>query len=176
MSGYGSDVGMDRSSRPEKRGRVYLSWVLFVISGLLFLVVAVLWYRDRESQPDAIAPPTSVPGMNSAIHVKQALEAQGLTVAFAQGGGRTEELSVAGQYLTVDDVPLYVFIYPRGAARRETETAGVDLSPMVIRNTRGTPVAGGPPTVSFGSNVVAVLYGGSEELTAKVKAAIEGLP
>ena len=162
--------------RPARTTRTYVSWALFALSVALFVLVAVLWYRDRDSGSKEPVPPTSIPGQNEAIHVKQALEAQGLKVAFAPGGGRSETLSVAGQLFDVDGEQLYVFIYPEGTAQREDETTGVELSGITVVNTRGTPVPGGPPAVFAGSNVVGVLYGSSEEIAGKVQKAIEGLP
>jgi hypothetical protein len=162
-------------AKPVRTGRTYLSWALFALSAALFIAVALLWYQGRgdDNQP---APVPKTPGQNEAINVKQALEAQGLKVTFAQGGGRSNELSVAGQLFDVDGGQLYVFIYPQGPDQREGDTTEIDPADMTIVNTRGTPVAGGPPKVSIGSNVVAVLYGGSDETATKVQRAIEGLP
>lgn len=165
-------------ARPNARARrrAYLSWALLGLSALLFVAVAVLWYRDRESEPKVPPPPTSVPGQNQAIHVKNALEAQGLKTAFAPGGGRSPELSVAGQLFDVDGEQLYVFIYPEGPDQLAEDTAGLDFAEVTVVNPRGTPVASGTPQVFAGSNVVAVLYGPPGDVAEKVKAAIEGLP
>jgi hypothetical protein len=154
---------------------MYLSYALFALSAALFIAVAVMWFRDdnNENQPP---PPPSTPGANQAIHVKEALEAEGLSVSFAPSGGRSNELSVAGQLLEVDGAHLYAFIYPQGIAQREEDTSGIDPADMVIVNTRGTPVASEPPRVFIGSNVVTVMYGGDDELAGKVQRAIEGLP
>lgn len=162
------------SAKPARTGRIYLSWVLFALSAALFIAVGVMWYQDRDGG-EQVAPIPITPGRNEAINVKQALEAQDLKVAFAPGGGRSNELSVAGQLFDVDGAQLYVFIYPQGVAQREADTDGIDPADMVVVNTRGTPVAGGPPRVFIGSNVVAVLYGGSDEIAGKVQRAIEGL-
>lgn len=166
---------MARPNAGAKR-RAYLSWALLGLSAALFIAVAVLWYRDRGSEPKVPPPPTSVPGQNQAIHVKTALEAQGLKAAFAPGGGRSPELSVAGQLLDVGGEQLYVFIYPEGPDQLAADTAELDLTEVTVVNTRGTPVAAGAPQVVAGSNVIAVLYGSSSEVAAKVRAAIEGLP
>ncbi len=165
-----------RAAKPARSGRTYLSWALFALSAALFIAVAVIWYQDRDEAAEEPRPPTSVPGENEAIHVKLALEAQGLKVTFSPGGGRSDELAVAGQLFDVDGEQLYVFIYPQGTAQLEEETTGVDLAAMTIMNTRGTPVPGGPPDAYIGSNVVGVLYGTSDEISSKVKEAIEGLP
>lgn len=158
------------------RGRAYLSWALLGLSAALFVAVAVLWYRDRESEPELPPPPTSIPGQNQAIHVKSALEAQGLSSTFAPGGGRSPELSVAGQLLDVEGAKLFAFIYPEGPDQLADDTAELDLTEVTVVTTRGTPAAPGTPRVFAGSNVIAVLYGGSEEMAEKVRTAIEGLP
>lgn len=165
-------------SRAHQRnmGRAYASWALLGLSAVLFAVVAVLWYRDNHDKPKVAPPPTSAPGMNTAIQVKVALEKQGLKVAFSPGGGRSEELSVAGQLLDVNGEPLYIFIYPEGPEQLRDDTVDLDLSQITIVNTRGTPIAAGTPRVFSGSNVIGVLYGSSSEVAGKVQAAIEGLP
>jgi hypothetical protein len=162
--------------RPGNARRAYASWALLGLSVVLFAIVAVLWYRDRESKPTVAPPPASTPGFNQAIHVKEALEAQGLKVAFAPGGGRSEDLSVAGQLFDVNGQSLYVFIYPEGPQQLQDDTVDLDLSAVSVVNTQGTPVAAGDPQVFSGSNVIAVLYGSSSDIANKVKAAIEGLP
>ena len=86
----------------------------------------------------------------------------------------------------VGEVPLEVLAQlarrPIAPGRVGLETAAedfasdLDLTDMTVTNTRGTPTSGGPPEVFLGSNVVAVLYGASEEVSTKVQTAIEGLP
>jgi hypothetical protein len=161
--------------KPVRTGRTYLSWALFALSAALFIAVGVMWYQDRNDDPQS-APIPSTPGHNEAINVKEALEAQDLTVSFQPGGGRANALSVAGQLFEVDGAQLYVFIYPEGVAQREEDTEMIDPAEVVVANTRGTPVAGGPPKVYAGSNIIGVLYGGDNAVAAKVQRAIEGLP
>jgi hypothetical protein len=161
--------------KPVRTGRTYLSWALFALSAALFVAVAVMWYQDRD-KPEQAPVPTTAPGSNQAIHVKQALEAEGLSVEFAPGGGRSEELTVVGQLLKIDGADVYAFIYPEGVAQREDDTSDLDLSSIVVLNTRGTPVSAESPRVYMGSNVLAVMYGGDDDTAEKVQRAIEGLP
>lgn len=156
-------------------GRVYASWALLGLSAILFAAVAVLWYRDNNDKAKVAPPPTSAPGRNTAIQVKVALEAQGLKVAFSPGGGRSDELSVAGQLIDVSGEQLYIFIYPEGPEQLQEDTVDLDLAEIGVVNTRGTPVATGTPQVFAGSNVIAALYGTSSDVATKVQAAIEGL-
>ena len=162
-------------SKPVRPRRMYLSYLLFALSAALFIAVGVMWFRD-DGNDEQTPPPPSTPGANQAINVKDALEAEGLSVSFAPGGGRSNELSVAGQLLEVDGAQIYAFIYPQGVDQREADTGEIDPAAMVVVNTRGTPVASEPPRVFIGSNVVAVMYGGDDDLAEKVQRAIEGLP
>ena len=164
--------GGDRRARAG--GRSYLSWALFAISALLFVVVAYLYFKPGGEDAKPIPTPPAVVGKNEMINVKQALERQGLQVAFAAGGARSDSLSEAGQLLQVDGAPLYVFVYP-GVTDRANDTAGIDLAALMLLDIRGTPVAAGPLDVSMGSNVVAILAGGDAALAAKVHRAVEGL-
>jgi hypothetical protein len=163
------------AQRGTRSSRVYLSWVLLALSAVLFAVFALLWYQDRQESGE-IPPPPSRPGQAEAINVKQALEAEGLTVAFEPGGGRSPDLSVAGQLLTVDGQALYAFIYPQGVSAREDESIDIVPEEFEVRGTNGEPIAGGPPRVYIGSNVIVALYTDSGEVASKVQAAIEGLP
>lgn len=160
---------------PGGSRRNLLSLALFALSAVLFAAVAIVLYQGRGDNAGSMAPPASTPGHNEAIHVKQALEANGLKVVFAPGGGRSNELSVAGQLFEVDGAQLYVFIYPGGVTQRADDSSDVELTAMTVVNTRGTPVAGGPPRVFTGSNVVGVLYGATDEIAGKVRKSIEGL-
>ena len=161
-------------ARPVRTGRTYLSWALFALSATLFIAVGVMWYQDRDESGQP-AVPTTVPGRNEAIHVKQALEAEGLEVAFAPGGGRSDQLSVAGQLLTIGDAQVYAYIYPEGTEQRMDDTELLDPAEIQVLNTRGTPVSTEAPRIFQGSNVVAVVYGADDDTAAKVQRAIEGL-
>lgn len=162
-------------ARPVRTGRTYLSWALFALSAALFIAVGVMWYQDRD-KPDQAPVPEALPGRNEAIHVMQALEAEDLQVEFAPGGGRSDQLSVAGQLLTAGDVQIYAYIYPEGTEQRELDTELLDPAEIEVLNTRGTPVSADTPRVSMGSNVVTVVYGADDETAAKIQRAIEGLP
>ncbi len=152
-----------------------LSTALFAIAAVLFIVVAVLYVRDRFQEEPTPPPPPSDPGRAQLVNVVQALRAHGLTVEYARQGVRIPELTAAGQGLVVNGTPLYVFLF-EDPATREAEVSELDLTSLTLLSTLGTPVAGGPLHTTQGSNVFAVLIGGSEDLTAKVDAAITELP
>jgi len=164
------------SVAPRRTRRSYLSWLLFAAAIALFAVVGYLYWQDR-GEDEQLPPPPSNPGRNEMINVKQALEAQALTVEFLRtGGARSPDLTPAGQGLTIGDATVFVFIYPGGVAAREEEAAELDLATVTLEDVRGTPIPGGAPKVYAGSNVVAALVGGDDDLAARVQTAIEGLP
>jgi hypothetical protein len=151
-----------------------VSWILFAIAAALFVVVAVLYVRDRRDAKPIPTPP-QVAGRNEMINVKQALEAQGLSVKFAPGGARSDALSEAGQVLDINGATAYVFVYTSVGAR-EADTNSLDLSAQPLLDVRGTPIVGGPPKTFTGSNILLLLFGGDDSIAAKVDAAIKGLP
>lgn len=158
-----------------RTNRTYMSYALFALSALLF-ILAGYGYLSNDDDSSRTPPPPSNPGKNEAVNVFKALEDQGVEVEYGRNNGRSNEFSVTGQLFLVDGQQLYVFIYSQGVAQREAETDLVDPAAISILNTRGTPVAEGTPKVFIGSNVIAVLYGGDDELAGKVQRAIEGLP
>ncbi len=163
-------------SEPSRsvRARTFVSWILFGIAAVLFVVVAFLYIRDRRDEQPLPTPP-HIAGRNEMINVKQALEAKGLTVKFAPGGARSTALSEAGQVLDIGGATAYVFVYAT-AAERETDSTSLDLAKQPLLDVRGTPVAGGPPKVFSGSNILLLLFGGDDATVAKVESAVRGLP
>ncbi|MER3437174.1 MAG: hypothetical protein C4346_06045 [Chloroflexota bacterium] len=142
---------------------------------MLFIVVAVLYVRDRFQEEPTPPPPPSEPGHAQLVNVVQALREQGLKAEYARQGVRIPELTAAGQGLVVNGTPLYVFLF-EDPASREAEVSDLDLTNLTLLSTLGTPVARGPLHTTEGSNVFAVLVGGSDDVIAKVDAAIMGLP
>jgi hypothetical protein len=166
-----------RRESGSKRGIAnWVSLALFGLAAALFVVVAVVYVRDRGKKDEVPPTPASVPGHAQTINVVNALKAQGIKADFSRGGGaRIEALTPPGQGLTADGKPLYVFIY-EDPATREEETADLAPTDLVLVDVTGTPVAGGAPHAVGGSNVYAVLLGGDADLAAKVDRAIQGLP
>jgi hypothetical protein len=169
-------VSTRRESRPRSAVANWLSLALFGVAAVLFVVVAVLYVRDRGNNSKVPPTPASVPGHAQSINVLNALKAQGVKADFSHGGGaRMDALTPPGQGLTADGQPLYVFIY-EDPATRAAETADLAPADLVLVDVNGTPVAGGAPHAVGGSNVYAVLLGGDQALAAKVDRAIKGMP
>jgi hypothetical protein len=173
----GSSDGVSTRRRSGAKSAVanWVSLALFGLAAVLFVVVAVLYVRDRGNDDKVPPTPVSKPGQAQSINVVNALKAQGIKANFSGGGARSDAMTPPGQALTVDGHPLYVFIY-EDPTSREDETADLDVADLGLVDVNGTPVAGGTPHAVGGSNVYAVLFGGDEDLTAKVDRAIKGLP
>jgi hypothetical protein len=155
----------------------WVSLALFAVAAVLFVVVAVLYVRDRNNEDKV--PPTAalIAGQVQLKNVLDALKAQGIDAGYAReaAGARSDVLTPPGQGLTADGHPLYVFIYEDPTAREE-ETADLDVADLALIDLAGTPVTGGAPHAVGGSNVYVVLFGGDADLAAKVDRAIQGLP
>jgi hypothetical protein len=167
-------VSERRGGRGRWNGNT-LSLALFGLAALLLIVVAVLYVRDRHTTPGTQVPPTARPGQAELKNVVDALRTQGINVGYSQNGARIPFLSPPGQALTADGSPLYVFIFEDPADLGNQMTDFDPTNPGLV-NMRGTPVTGGPPHVVTGSNILAVLIGGSADLAARVDRAIKGLP
>ncbi len=164
------------TAQPARRSvSNWLATALFALAAVLFILVAALYLRDRFQEEPTPPPPPSEPGHAQLVNVVQALRAQGLKAEYARQGVRIPELTAAGQGLVVEGAPLYVFLF-EDPATREAEVAGLDLKNLTLLSTLGTPVATGPLHTVQGSNVFAVLAGGSDDVIAKVDQAITGLP
>jgi hypothetical protein len=160
--------------RPTRGGTNWLSLAFGALAIVLAAAAIYLALRDKNAaQPPT--PPPPAPGQNKFIHVDQALQHQGLKVAFLQEGIPAGQLSVPGQGLTVDGVPLYVFVYPN-AATAEKEAAALDPTTLVpAKSFSGSPFPSGPVHVASHSNIIVALVGGSTDVATKVDHAIQGL-
>jgi hypothetical protein len=165
-------VGTSGGSRRSARN--VLSLALFGLAAVIFVVVAVLYVRDRRAEDRTPPPPSLEAGHAELKNVHDVLQAQGLDVKYTPHGATIPFLP-PGQGLTVDGQPLYVFIFD-DPADREDQTADLDPATVVLTTPSGTPIPDGPPHLVAGSNVLVALVGGSDDVTAKVDRAIEGLP
>jgi hypothetical protein len=175
--GVTTTVSARTDGRSGRSLRNWLSLALFALAAVLFLAVAVFYYRDKTDEKPTPPPPAAKPGHADLKGVFDAVKAQGVDVQYLRGinaGARSEALSQPGQGLSADGHPLYVFIYDDKTSR-EDETADLQPDDLTILLPNGTPVPGAPHAVG-GSNVYAVLLGGDADLAAKVDRAIQGLP
>ena len=108
-------------------------------------------------------------------NVHDVLVAEDLEVTYGQSGARIEEITPAGQQLTVDGQDLFVFIFTDAAAR-EAEMATVDPETIELVDLFGEPVTEEPTHLYQQSNIVAVLVGGDDALQESVSNAIAQIP
>lgn len=171
-------TGRKRSIGPIRN---LLSLALFGVAAVLFIVVAVMYIREDDNKNDAPPTPASIPGKAQLKNVFDALAAQDIKVDYIRGGLnstiRITDGTPPGQGLTVDGHPLYAFIF-ESPADRESQTSDFTEDDLVAAaiGVNGTPVADGAPHSVGGSNIFAVVYGGDDDLNAKVDAAIKGIP
>lgn len=160
--------------QPNRRRTNRISLVFGALA--VVLAAAAIFLALRDDGEEERAPPAAAEGENEAIHVQQALEAEGLEVELVRRGVSVGELSVPGQGMTVDGIPLYVFRYPADGTP-QAELANADPAAILpARSATGTPIADGVPFVTSHSNVTVALVGGSPELQERVERAIQGLP
>lgn len=174
-----------RPATPSAKSRRGLppSSVFFLGLSAVLAVLAVLLatgvVRFGSSTP-AAPPPT--PGRIITIDIVRALQAQGLTAEQQPGSIPRGGFSAPAQVLAVDGEPLYAFVFsdPETAAGEAAAIDPFDVLPASVMpapdEERLPSPDAAPPMIARGSNVVVAMPGGSDDLRAKVRAAIEGLP
>lgn len=173
-----ADRRQDGASR-RRRNRNLGSSLLFGALAVVLAAVAAFYYFD-EDDPDTPPVPQPTPGSNELVHVRDALIAQGLEASLGQGATRAEGLTQPGQIITLaGGATVYAFIY-EGVEAQEAEAATIDPATLVITTPSRRPVAGAGSDVpdlrvAAGSNVIAVLAGGSPEQIEQFEAAIASL-
>jgi hypothetical protein len=172
-------------SQPRRRrGAQILSTLLFIAAMVFAGAALYIWYIDEESPDSAPAAPTATPGLNTLADVLAAFKDAGLDGDYGRSPAtvKSNQMSPPGQHLIIEDQSVYVFIFPSGdaqsaAAAREEAARSLDPATMTLTTPSGQSFGEGETlTVSEGSNVIAVLVGGDEELQARVRDVIEGLP
>jgi hypothetical protein len=164
-------VNQQRSSSLRR----WISNLLFVIAAVLFAYVAYAWYQEREGGSNQIPTPQSVPGQAELKNVRDAIAAQGTTVEYGRQTVRVEGLTPVGQQLTVDGVPVYVFIFEDPDARTN-EAGEIDLDAIELKTPSGADAATGDLIVSQGSNVLTISDGAPADVQEKIDAGVQSLP
>jgi hypothetical protein len=167
-------VSTGRGKKPRSSTANVVSLALFGLAAILFIVVAVLYIRDERDKEETPPVPTAAPGRAQLINVVEALENEDIDVEVSRDPGpRFENLTPPGQGLTAGGNPLYVFIY-EDTTIRDDETSSLEPADLTAVDRNGTPVPGTPHGVGHG-NVFVVLFGGDDDLIAKVDTAINGI-
>lgn len=177
---------MPAASRSRRsRTAQLLSTALFIVA-IGFAAAAIwIWYTDDSR---------SGPGSPTPAHTAEEIDlAQVLGVLKASDDGwdysrspasaRSNQLSMPGQALKLDDRLLFVFIFTGASsedrvAAREQAAADVDLETMTLTTTSGKVLNAGdqPLYMAQHSNVIAILVGGDDALAAEVQQALDRLP
>jgi uncharacterized protein (DUF2345 family) len=161
-----------------------LSTLLFVAAIGFAAVAAWFYFDERRDQPEENIPPTAQPGQHNLASVVTALQDAGVDAKVGRGTtALTEQLpDQRGQLVDIGDgaQELYVFIYTdptTGVEDRQAASDALDPATLTLSTRAGQDLAEGEELhVSAGSNVIAVLAGGDDELVAQVQEAIESLP
>jgi len=168
---------------PRRNGPQILSTLLFV-AAIGFAAAAVyIWYMDDANEPDEPPIPTAEAGRYELVNVLDALKDADLEADFGRSPAtaRTTQIDRPGQNLQVEETSVFIFIFngadaEEAAAAREAAFAGVDPATMSLTTPSGNDVSNGEPlSVYQGSNIIAVLIGGDEDVRAQVQDVIEGL-
>lgn len=170
--GVGTTVASERRRPGRGTNRVSLAFLALAI--VLAAVALFLALRDEEAEVPP--PPPAEAGGNELIHVRQALEAEGLAVDLSRRPIRSDALQPPGQVLALDGAALYVFVYPDAAAAEAAGSAADPTTILPARSRTGTPIATETPRVFSQSNIVAALVGGTDDLIGAVERAIASLP
>lgn len=175
---------VDQGTRGSRRGAQILSSILFVAAIGFAAAGIYLYYFDTENVPDEPPVPRTTPGRNGLVDVIRALQAAGLEADYGRSPSTADssQIDTPGQHVIVEGQPLFIFTFPgadANAARLARETAAADLDPatMTLATRGGQAIGDGETLRAFqGSNVIAVLVGGGDDLAADVQAVIESLP
>lgn len=170
------------TARTPRRGWSASS-IFFLALSVVLAVLALLLATGRvRIGPTTPPPPPPMPGQIQVIDVVRALEAQGLAVEQLPRGVPRGAFSAPGQALSANGTPLYLFIFP-DPATAEREVAATDPFAVLPAAAMATPGRteipapdAVPPMIVRGSNVAVAMPGGDDDLRARVRAAIEGLP
>jgi hypothetical protein len=134
----------------------------------------VNYYQDRQHTQE-IPTPAAEAGHYQLANVVNALRSGGLSVKYEPVTARSDQLTEAGQKVSVGSASAFVFLYP-DVASREAESKALDPATFSVVNTSGTPVAAPPAHIVSNSNIIVALFGASADVTTKVDQAIQGLP
>jgi hypothetical protein len=156
---------------PTRRGFNWISAV-FALLAVALLAVAIVLAWPLFTGGNQAPRPEAAAGELEAVHVTDALAAQGLTVEQNKGFIPAGTFSVPGQGITVDGAPLFIFIFP-DVATPAAELA--DATPATL-GPRGTPVPGSVPALFHHGNIIVALFDASADVRAKVEQALAGLP
>jgi len=173
---------MTRTRPNQRRWPHLLSTVLF-IAAIVFAAAAIYLYFEGGDSPNGPEPPAAEVGRNEFANVVTGLKDAGLSAQPGRYSAETSQLTQPGQTIEVNDHNLFVFIYPdsngdQAVADREADAADLDPATMQLTSRSAErPLNEGEDVHIFqGSNVIAILVGGDDDLVKKVGDVIAALP
>lgn len=156
--------------------RRWISNLLFVVAAVLFAYVAYAYYQERTGDGGQVPTPQVVSGKAELKNVSDAIAAQGATVEMGRKTVRIDGLTdPPGQQLTVEGVPVYVFIFDSPETRAE-KSAKLSAADLQILTPSGANAATGTLAMSEGSNILVVSDGAPEDVQQKIDAGVSSLP
>lgn len=177
-----SDASIQPRGSSGRRWPHLLSTLLF-IAAIGFAAVAVYLYIEGENTPSGPEPPTAEAGRNELASVLGGLNNAGLDAEYGRYSAEANQLDQPGQTIEVNGHNLFVFIYPaadgeRAVADRKADAADLDPETLTLQSRSAErPLNEGKEVHVFqGSNVIAVLVGGDDELVTSVGDVIASLP
>lgn len=171
------------TTQPPQRRRAHLLSTVLFIAAIAFAVAAVYLYVTQDDSPSGPERPAAEAGRNEFAHVVDGLEDAGIDARPGRYSAEANQLDQPGQTIEVGDQNLFVFIYPDAngdvaVADRQADAADLDPETIELRSrTAERPLNEDEEVHIFeGSNVIAVLVGGDDELVGTVRDVIASLP
>lgn len=170
-------------TRPSPRRWPHLLSTVLFIAAIVFAAAAIYLFIEGNDTPEGPERPVAEAGRNEFANVVTGLKDAGLSAQPGRYSAETSQLTQPGQTIEVNDHNLFIFIYPdsngdQAIADREADAA--DLDPATIELTSRSaerPLNEGEDVHIFqGSNVIAILVGGDEDLVSTVGDVIASLP
>jgi len=177
---------VNQPAREARRGAQILSTILF-LAAIGFAAAGIyIYYFNDEDQPPERSIPTTTPGLIELADVVQAFKQAGFDADYGRSPPTADSNQIdtptPGQHVLVEGQSVFIFAFSGAdpaSARVARETAATDLDPATMTlATRGGQAIGDGETLRIfqGSNVIAVLVGGDDDLAADVQGVIESLP
>lgn len=172
-----------QESRPAGRRWPHLLSTVLFIAAIVFAGAAVYLFIDGQNTPSGPERPTAEPGRNEFASVVGGLNDAGLKAEPGRYSAEVNQLEQPGQTIEIGDDNLFVFIYPDASgddavADREADAANLDPDTLELTSRSAERPLNEDEEVHIfqGSNVIAILVGGDEDLQQTVGDVITSLP
>jgi hypothetical protein len=179
-------AGSPAAAQPaRRRGPHILSTILFLVAVGFAIGAVYLYWQEQQDDSNTPTPPPAASGQYTLVQVKSALDGAGMTTDFGRNTGHADQIgsSIPGQTLTANgnDVVVFIFSGTDGVPDSSVEMAeqafaGMDASTIEVTRPSGEQIGGGEEAhIVQSSNVIAVMFGGSEEDVEQFESGIASL-